>query len=387
MLGKGLESLIPPKGKQAGSAGASGALPPPPVHSALSSGEETSAGALPAGTHPQDAASVSPPPFMLEIESFEAAHPGEHFELVPKEDVSAPEPYAEEEKRYEEGAHPPRRGHRKERPIESIFYLEVEKVKPNSSQPRRNFDQSGLRDLASSIREFGILQPLVVTKKEKDVPTGTEVEYELIAGERRLMAAKLLGLERVPAIVRTVGLERERLELAIIENLQREDLNPIEMARAFARLQDEFRLTQREIAMRLGKSREVVANTLRLLDLPSDIQRNIEEGKMTESHGRLLLAIEDPSAREKLFRDLTERRMTTRELKSKVRSLALSGKAHSKSLSNISPEIAAFQERLSAELGAPVKIERQGESGKITISFYSEEELTSILDRIAGEET
>ena len=170
---------------------------------------------------------------------------------------------------------------------ESIFHIEIEKITPNPDQPRRHFDQDALHELASSIREFGFLQPLVVSKVEKETPTGIEVEYQIIAGERRFMAAKMLGLPRVPAIIRNINLEREKLELGVIENIQRENLNPIEMARAFQRLQEEFRMTQREIAAKLGKSREVVANSVRLLDLPEYIQRAVEKGEVSESNARL----------------------------------------------------------------------------------------------------
>ena len=264
---------------------------------------------------------------------------------------------------------------------EAIFHIEVEKVRPNPDQPRRNFDEQGIRELAASIREFGLLQPIVVSKLEREVPSGTEVEYELISGERRLMAVKMLGMELVPAIIRNVGMERERLELAIIENLQREDLNPVEMARAMARLQDEFRLTQREIAARLGKSREVIANTVRLLDLPPYIQEALERGEISESHGRLLLSITEPALQERLFRDLTENRMSTRELRDKVKQ----ARPERREKQELTPELKMLQERLSSELGAPVKIEN-GPVGRITISFYSEEELRNLLARLGREE-
>jgi ParB family chromosome partitioning protein len=267
---------------------------------------------------------------------------------------------------------------------EAIFHIEVEKIKPNPDQPRREFPEEGIRELAASIREFGLLQPIVVRKIEREVPTGTEVEYELISGERRLLAAKMLGMELIPAIIRKVDAARERLEMAIIENLQREDLNPIEVARALARLQDEFRMTQREIAVRLGKSREAVANTLRLLDLPPYIREALEKNQITESHGRLLLTVSEPALQEKLFRDLLEKHLTTRELKSRVRAMkSPSPKAKEVVLT---PELKMLQEKLSTELGAPVEIRRHGESGRITISFYSEEELKNIVSRLASEE-
>jgi ParB family chromosome partitioning protein len=267
---------------------------------------------------------------------------------------------------------------------EAVFYLEADKIKPNSQQPRRNFDDDALADLAASIREFGIIQPLVVTKIEKEVPTGTEVEYELVAGERRLMAAKLAGLERVPAIVRVVDVGRERLELAVIENLQRENLNPIEMARAFVRLQEDFRMTQREIATRLGKSREVVANTTRLLDLPGYIQEAIEKGQVGESHGRLLLAIEDPAAQQALFHDLLNQHLTTRELRR--RTAFVNKKEPVPAADAVSPEIKQFEEQLKNELGAPVSIRQSGEGGKITIDFYSAEELAQIMEKFKGDD-
>jgi len=261
---------------------------------------------------------------------------------------------------------------------QAVFQIEVDKIKPNPHQPRKDFDEAAIKDLASSIREVGILQPLVVTKVEKETPTGTDVEYILIAGERRLLASKFLGLERVPAIVRRVDFERERLEMAIVENLQREDLNPIETARAFSRLQDEFNLTQREIATRLGKSREAIANAVRLLDLPAYIQDSLAKKEITETHGRLLLSVSDPAAQKKLFEDIVLRKMTTRELKERV-------SAPKKVEASLPPEMAMLQQELTSKLGAPVRIEKGGPSaggGKITIRYYSDEELRSILERL-----
>ncbi|RJQ29873.1 ParB/RepB/Spo0J family partition protein [Candidatus Parcubacteria bacterium] len=328
MLGKGLESLIPPKKSDTDG---DAARPNP----------------------------VAPPPT-----SMSAPQPG-----VSGKAEEEPKSPARQEPRREE---------------DSIFHIEVFKIKPNRNQPRRAFDEEAIQELAASIREFGFLQPLVVTKIEKETPAGLEVEYELIAGERRLLAAKLLGLEHVPAIIRKVNLEQERLELAIIENLQREDLNPIEKGRAFSRLQEEFRLTQREIASRLGKSREVVANTMRLLDLPPFIQEALQKNQITESHGRLLLAIGDPGAQKKLFEDLLAHRLTTRELKNRVQS-ARSGEA-AQPPPDLAPELKILEEKLSTELGTPVSISKNGDTGKITISFYSQEELQSIVRRLEGEE-
>jgi len=263
---------------------------------------------------------------------------------------------------------------------EAIYHIEVAKIKPNPTQPRRNFNEEGLRELAGSIREFGFIQPLVVSKREVETPTGVDVEYQLITGERRLLAAKMLGLTAVPAVVRNVSLEREKLELAVIENIQRENLSPIEMARAFEQLKEEFKLTQREIAAKLSKSRGVVANTMRLLDLPLSIQEALEKGQISESHGRLLLAIPDPSAQQKLFNDLLSNQMTTRELKRRVET----HRQKRQPSEDLSPELKMIQERLSVELGAPVSIEPKDGAKKLIITLYSDEELQNIVRRLSG---
>lgn len=269
---------------------------------------------------------------------------------------------------------------------EAIFHIEVERIKPNPHQPRRNFNEGALHDLASSIREFGVIQPLVVSKVETETPMGTLVEYQLIAGERRLMASKLAGLPRVPVIIRNVPLEREKLELAIIENLQREDLNPIESARAFARLQDEFRLTQREVAARLGKSRESIANTLRLLNLPTPIQDAIGKKQISESQGRLLLAVSDMASQEKFFQELLRENLSVRELKSRIRKETTKKEEIAELVLAVDPELEFIKKQLESFLGTPVLIQRSGENGKIVIEFYSEEELRGILQKIKPEE-
>lgn len=279
---------------------------------------------------------------------------------------------------------------------ESIFHIEIEKIKPNPDQPRRHFDQDALHELASSIREFGFLQPLVVSKVEKETPTGIAVEYQIIAGERRFMAAKLLGLPRVPAIIRNINLEREKLELGVIENIQRENLNPIEMARAFQRLQEEFRMTQREIAAKLGKSREVVANAVRLLDLPEYIQRAVEDGGLSESNARLLIAIEDPGVQKALLEDIVQNKLTTRDVRERVqRTIVANGPAPVPGAPrrgrpplqevHLAPEVKSLQDELSTSLGAPVEISKSANNGKITITFFSEEELESILRKLGKE--
>jgi len=207
------------------------------------------------------------------------------------------------------------------------------------------------------------------------------VEYQLIAGERRLMAAKMLGLERVPAIIRTVSQKSEQLAIAIIENLQRANLNPIETARAYAKLQDEFGLTQREIATQIGKSRETVANTLRLLNLPSEIQDALAKNQINESQARLLLTIDDPYQQQNLFKQLLTNNLSVRELRNRLRGHKQPS-ANNQQQIIIDPEIHHLQEKLTELLGAKVKIEPTEKGGKIIITFYSPEEIQGIIDKL-----
>ncbi len=273
---------------------------------------------------------------------------------------------------------------------EAIFHIEVSKIKPNPHQPRRDFDEESLKELAASIREFGVIQPLVVSKIEKETEYGTDVEYQLIAGERRLRAVQMLGWERVPAIVKKLSSHSERLELAVIENLQRENLNPIETARAYAKLQDEFNLTQREIASRLGKSRETIANTLRLLNLPMEIQDALTKNQINESQARLLLAIPDLNEQQTIFKDLLNNNLSVRELKSKLRKSKKTGEAKELGATRVDPEIDIFEEELTELLGAKVKIvlesgpgqEKNRTGGKIIIPFYSAEEIQGLVEKI-----
>lgn len=401
MLGNGLESLIPPRDDN-NSPGND-----PSAHTDLSAQQDVNAPQFtvqPKNINPASISGVSPPdnlPFgeaeFLPTEQESKTEQtkeeaGNHLEpeIAQKQNVSASEPQTSVATHNIKESVAPRRGpfsEEQKKLGEAVFYLEVDKIQPNPHQPRRNFEENALKELASSIREFGVLQPVVVTKVEKEIPTGTKVSYELIAGERRLMAVKLLGLPTIPAIIRNVGMERERLEIAVIENIQRENLNALEMARAYSRLTDEFRMTQREIASRLGKSRESVANTMRLLDLPSDIQKALSENKISESHGRMLLTIDDPALQKKIFNELLERPMTIRELQARVKSATpLKDK---KETSPLAAELKHIQERLSLELGTPVEILASGDSesgGKITIRFFSPEELQSIVGKIASKE-
>lgn len=248
----------------------------------------------------------------------------------------------------------------------------IDQIIPNPHQPRLNFDEKKLDELANSIREHGILQPLIVTRVEHG--------YELIAGERRLQAAKKVGLTTVPVIVRAAG-EQEKLELAIIENIQRHDLNPIEEAKAYLRLTEEFHLSQEAVAEKMGKSRSVVANTLRLLTLPVEIQRAVAGGQLSEGHAKALLSIENSEKQRALFDLIIKDELTVRETEGKAREVSVRG--HVRQQKAVTPELAAKEEWLTEQLGTKVKIQTSGKGGKITIEYYSPEELNSLLSRLA----
>lgn len=275
---------------------------------------------------------------------------------------------------------------------EAVYLIEVEKIKPNPYQPRKRFDEESLKELADSIREYGILQPLIVSRVEKETPFGRGVEYQLIAGERRLRAAQMLGLERVPAIIRPSFEERQKLEAAIIENIQRADLNPLESARGFAKLAEEFGLSQREIAERIGKSRAFVANALRLLELPSEAQRALEEGKITESHARLLLTIANPEKQRALLGEILSRKLTVRETEILTRRIleiplgVFSEQKQEVQVSDLGDALEKEIERkLEAIFGTKVEVKKRGNKGKITINFFSDEELEEILKKLVKE--
>lgn len=267
----------------------------------------------------------------------------------------------------------------------SIFWIEIDKVSPNPYQPRREFDEAALKSLAESIRMYGVLQPLVVTKKEVFTDGGMSVEYELISGERRLRASKLAGLSQVPALIRN-GEEsaREKLEIAIIENLQREDLNPVERAKSFSRLIKEFGLKQAQVADKVGKSREYVANTLRILSLPQEMLSALEEGKMSEGHTRpLLMLVEKPQEQEVLFKEIITKKLTVREAEAASRRVATDRIRNKEKY--LDPAILEIEKKLNEALGTRVKVDRTNETGgTVKIDFFSSDDLRSILDKITS---
>lgn len=258
---------------------------------------------------------------------------------------------------------------------------------PNPYQPRREFDEDRLRELSDSIRQYGVLQPLVVSRQETHMDDGSvRVGYELIAGERRLRASKLAGIKQVPVVVRTGDDSRAKLELAIIENLQREDLNAVERAQSFQRLAEEFKLNWTEVGKKVGKSREYVSNTVRILMLPQDILDALSKGKITEGHTRpLLMLIDRPQEQMTLFKEMMIRKMTVREAESIARRIAFE-KVRKKDLF-MTPEVVDMEQGLADSLGTRVQIEPREKGGRISIDYFSHEELLaiSIAIRKAGE--
>lgn len=271
---------------------------------------------------------------------------------------------------------------------DAIFWIETDKIDPNPYQPRREFDEARLKDLAESIRQYGVLMPIVVTRKEvvKD-DGGLQARYELIAGERRLRASKIAGLQQIPAVIRANADDaRVKLELAIIENLQREDLNAVDRARAFERLVNEFGFKHTQIAEKVGKSREYVSNTLRLLLLPPEMIQALADGKITEGHTRPLLMLADrPEEQTVLFKEIMYKRLSVRETEGLARRVAYDRVRNKQYL--IDPDIAEFEAKLTESLGTRVKIDAKENRGSIVIDFFSAEDLRTIVENLKSKES
>jgi len=266
---------------------------------------------------------------------------------------------------------------------EAIFLIEIEKIKPNPHQPRKEFNKAELKSLSESIKEHGILQPLIVTKIEKEADDGRKLEvgYELIAGERRLQAAKMAGFPQVPVIIRKPT-NQQKLELSLVENVQREDLNPMEKAQAFKRLAGEFNLSQGEIARKIGKSRESVANTLRLLNLSKEIQEGIITKKITEGHARAILLLHDAKKQKNLFERILRENFSVRRAEETAHNIVQpSRKRVSK---EISQALKNLEERLRKILNIEGLILRIKEGKpRLTIEFESEKELRSFEEKLS----
>ena len=259
----------------------------------------------------------------------------------------------------------------------AIQNLAIEQVRPNPRQPRTHFDAEQLAELAESIREHGILQPLLVTRD------GQTDQYILIAGERRLQAAGQAGLRHVPVIVREAT-QQELVELALIENIQRADLNPLETAEAYHQLVNEFHLAHEQIATRVGKSRATVTNTLRLLKLPPAVQQALTDGKISEGHARTLLALATSQAQFSAMQTIIKNNLNVRQSEELVRKL--SGEKPPAVLKKANPpEINALEERLRQRLGTKVTINQKRKGGTLVLHYYSDEELDSLMQRLLPE--
>ena len=263
---------------------------------------------------------------------------------------------------------------------EPIFYIDTEKIKSNPYQPRKDFDQEALKNLSDSIKEHGILQPLLVSRipqKESGGPT----EYQLVAGERRLLASRMAGLSQVPVIVRDPT-EQEKLVVALIENVQREDLNALEKAEAYKKLQDEFKFFQKDIAKLVGKSREAVANTLRLLDLPQEIKEGLKEAKISEGHARAMLAVQDPQKQMNLFAQVVRNGLNVRETENFVQKLNI-WQPVKRQISAASKEVKDWEGKIREIIGIKnLKLRIESGLPKLTIFFDSKKELDALLKKI-----
>ena len=264
---------------------------------------------------------------------------------------------------------------------DSIFWVEVNKVVPNPFQPRREFDGAKLQELADSIRMYGILQPLTVTKKEIHSEDGSfRSEYELIAGERRLRASKLASLEQVPVIIRSgEDTEQEKLELAIIENLQREDLNAVDRAFAFKQLAEVFELSHAQVAKKVGRSREYVSNTIRLLMLPECMLSSLKVAEISEGHARSLLMLKErPEEQDVVYREILLKKLSVREVERISRKIA-SDKVRKKDWKNTDPVLIEIEREFTDTLGTRVQISKTDFGGKLTIDYFSDEDLSNLL--------
>lgn len=265
---------------------------------------------------------------------------------------------------------------------DSVFWVEVDRISPNPYQPRIDFNEENLKSLADSIRQYGVLMPLVVTRKDIEKPDGgIQTAYELIAGERRLRASKLVGLKEVPVVIRAgEQTDRMKLELAIIENLQREDLNAIDRAKALAQLAENFGLSHAEIGAKVGKSREYVSNSIRLLALPEPIQAAVVGKEITEGHARALLMLTDrPEEQDTLFKEIILKKTTVRFVEQMARRIATEKiRKHDKT-----PEMMELERSLTETLGTRVMIENRPNGGRVLIEFFSPEDLSHIAAILA----
>ena len=255
----------------------------------------------------------------------------------------------------------------------------IDLLDANRHQPRRRFDDAGLEELSRSIRRTGILQPVLVTKEGG--------RFRIVAGERRVRAARLAGLSEVPVIVREGVTDRDHLLLALIENLQRRDLTPLEEAEAYRNLKDEFGLTQEDVAERVGKDRATIANALRLLKLSAAVRAALETGDLSAGHARALLALPSEADQEQLAKEVVRRGLSVRATEARVEAFQKGGTRRKRKLRAVDADTRDAELRLARTLGTRVEIKRKRRGGEIRISFFSEEELIGLFERLAGART
>jgi ParB family chromosome partitioning protein len=254
----------------------------------------------------------------------------------------------------------------------NVMNISVDKIDRNPEQPRKEFSEEDLQDLAQSIREHGILQPLLVTKSGD--------RFTLIAGERRLRAAKRAGLKEVPCLVHAEVTNKEQLELAIIENVQREDLNPIEQALAYKKLHDEFGMSHEEIAKAVGKERPSISNAIRVLNLPEEMQKAMRENRLQYGHARALLGVADQNEQKEMFQKMLDGTMGAEDLEHRMKKVNVA--SHTR-ITQKDPQLASYEEEIARSLGTRVRIKSFGESGgNVIIEYYSQEELSGIVEKI-----
>jgi len=261
--------------------------------------------------------------------------------------------------------------------VNGVLEIPIDKIKPNSKQPRRAFDEDKLEELAQSVREYGVVQPIIVRKAGD--------HYEIVAGERRWRACQKIGLTSIPAIIKKFD-DQELTEIALIENIQREDLNPIEEALAYRKLIKEFGLTQEELAKKIGKSVPFISNMRRLLNLPEEIQEMVEVGSLTIGHARALLAVKDPDTQLELANKVIKQGLSVRDIEKIVNNVAKGNKKPKLKAEDLrrEPIVLQFEEKLRSYFGTQVKVKGQSDKGKIEIDYYSEEDLNRIIELFFG---
>ena len=265
---------------------------------------------------------------------------------------------------------------------DTVFYLPVNQIQPNPLQPRKSFDDEALQELATSIQESGVLQPIIVSRVHND---GNTPRFQILTGERRWRASKIAGMKEIPALIRDLPSDQENLRLAVLENIQRENLNPIELAQAYRRLVDEYGMEQEDVGRKIGKSRQSVGNTMRLLTLPQPIQEDVKNEVLSENHARAILALPTDELRLKLWKEIKELKLSARHAEVAARKYKSMPSKSALTLDALTKDMIV---KLEAHLGTKVTIEpgkHVSDGGKVVIKYFSNEDLRNIVRKITGE--